>query len=700
MNCALSLLAQAAVQIPKDRIELPDWALIMLGSILLLYVLGLLGLSFYSSGQVQNEEDFLVAGRRLPLFLAWGSLIATWFGAASMSGAAQAARDDGLRGTVLDPWACSFTLILAGLVFAKPLWKMRLLTVADFFRRTYGSKAEIVQCCIQVPSYFGWIAGQYLALASVQEAYFGVQHDLAVFNAVAVTLIITLFGGMWSVTLTDTLQIVVAFIGLLVLGYASFSHLGEGSMFVGFSKFFSHFWGGAGQENFTLMPETKDLAGTALMASVLGWTGTWCTGLFGNIPGQDLQQRIFSAKSAKVAAQACIVSGITYLMFGLIPVSLGLMSNITDPEASQVRILMLMAGRYLSPALAVIFVVSFVSIVVSTATGAVLAPATILGHNVLGRMGWFKHSHLMMERLCVFLISMGGVVLAYSGESVLGLLDLSLSLALVGLFVPLALGLYAKPRGELSAVLAIIFGVSCFFLRYIPEKATWLDALCLISVLFLTLACCEGKVPRKLAFALYAILILPMVVPRVPGVGSAVLSSDARYALTWSVPKSCSGDDATFALVRKHVDQRTTEIMAAENLAKREAREKAKIEAYSETKLAEFRTLVERDAREHLSQFVPADQLDEQVKVATTDGLDQMGYLQLRFSEARVGGFVAKLIEWFFTCSADLYGMFASLMGYLLGQAILKKRGAQAPEFTLYQRLKKNIEPNCMPDPI
>ena len=122
------------------------------------YALFLLGVSIVASRRVKTEEDYVVAGRRLPLSLAWATLMATWFGAATINAAAESAKADGLQGVILDPFACSATLIFAGLFFAKPLWKMGLFTIADFHRQRYGPKAELIGSAIQVPSNFSWPA--------------------------------------------------------------------------------------------------------------------------------------------------------------------------------------------------------------------------------------------------------------------------------------------------------------------------------------------------------------------------------------------------------------------------------------------------------------------------------------------------------------------------------------------------------------
>ena len=437
---------------------------LLLGVVLGIYLTGLLVLSLIARKKVQDEEDYLVAGRRLPLYLAFGTLIATWFGAATMMGSAEAAQEGGLTGDVtLDPFACSATLVLAGLFFAKRLWSMKLFTMADFYRRTYGVKTEIVGACVQVVGYFGWIAAQYVALAGILQAYFGLDPKYGILIAAGVTLFYTMIGGMWSVTLTDTAQIAVAFLGLIVLAAVTYSHMGGGSILAGLDRLLQE----TPDERLRLIPPAS--AGAVVF---LGWGGQWITGLFGNIPGQDLQQRVFAAKDARTASQACILAGIVYFCFGMIPVSLGLASNIVaNPEDIQGGLLPTLAKSFLSPPMAVIFTLALVSIIVSTATSAVLAPATILGHNLVGRLRFAHGRHLLVDRLCVLLCGMGGVALAYRGERILGLLEISLDMALVGLFVPLLFGLFGKPRGELPGLLAIVLGTSVWLGRYLFENA-------------------------------------------------------------------------------------------------------------------------------------------------------------------------------------------------------------------------------------
>lgn len=460
LNGSLWLLA---AEMPEfAEINLPADARWLLGAVILLYLAALFGLSIFATGKVKTEEDYLVAGRSLPLWLAWGTLIATWFGAATMSGAAQAARDEGLMGVILDPIACAATLVFAGLFFAGPMWRLKLLTCGDLYRKTYGGTAETLGAAIQVPAYFGWIAAQYTALGQMQHIYFDIPLEWAILIACLVTLAYTMIGGMWSVTLTDTMQILIAFFGLAVLAYSTYSVVGNGSAWDGFERILS--------ETAEKTPEHLYLWPVA--AGFGAWTayiGTWATGLFGNIPGQDLQQRVFASNSPRTGQLACIFAGILYLAFGLIPVSLGLASRITDPGEISGGILPLLAGKYLNKYMAVVFVVAFTSIVVSTATSAVLAPATLLGHNLLGKLQFFRGRGLVLERSCVFLVSMGGLALAYTGQSIMQLLDLALSLQLVALFVPLSMAIYGRPKSPVSGVAAMLAGAVVFFVYFGAE---------------------------------------------------------------------------------------------------------------------------------------------------------------------------------------------------------------------------------------
>jgi SSS family solute:Na+ symporter len=455
----MPLFAQAALpDFPIDPVA--AW---IIASALIGYLLLLFAVSMAAARRVKTEADYLVAGRQLPLVLVCASLVATWFDAATMFAASGAAREVGLLGIVLTPFAAAGGLVLAGIFFARPLWKLQLFTMADFYRTTYGPTAELVGACIQVPAYFSWVALQYLALARIAELYFGLPVTIGILLVAAITLGYTLTGGLWSVASTDTVQIVVAVGGLLVLTAATLSdeRLGAGDPLRGLAAVFARV-AATHPDHLRFFPVH------ASPAILLGWLAAWATGLFGNLPVQDLQQRVFAAKTAGTAAAACILAGIFYLVCAMLPVTLGLASLVTHPEG-ELDPIGFLAGEYLSTGMLVVFVVAVTSVVISSATSAVLAPATILGHNLLARLPLFGDRPLFRDRSCVALVSLGSVGTALGGTSLMQLLDVSLSIQLVALFVPLVMGVYGRPRGELPAVLSMLLGFAVWLTAFTIE---------------------------------------------------------------------------------------------------------------------------------------------------------------------------------------------------------------------------------------
>lgn len=214
-------------------------------SALTIYALAMLVIGWVAQRRIQSVEDYVVAGRQLPTGLATLTIVATWFGAESLMTTTDEVSQRGLLGAMLDPFGISLCLLIAGLFIAGPVWRLGLLTIPDFFKRRYGKVAEFLSACILVPSYFGWIAAQYLALATLLEQFFGLPIVIGVVGVAALATSYTWMGGMWSVTWTDTVQMLLIVAGLLILGFEILMELGAGSLWQGIATLRSGAeWGG------------------------------------------------------------------------------------------------------------------------------------------------------------------------------------------------------------------------------------------------------------------------------------------------------------------------------------------------------------------------------------------------------------------------------------------------------------------------
>ena len=426
----------------------------------LIYLFVLLGLSLWSREKIRTEEDYLVAGRRLPTTLATFTLFATWFGAGTLMTATDEIRTEGLSVSVMEPYGAGLALIFAGLFFARPLWKMKLLTIGDFFRVRYGKRAEKVAVLAALPGFIGWIAVQLTALSEILRLFFQIPTATGILLSAFVSLIYTVMGGMWSVTLTDSMQLILVLVGLFELAYSVLTGVGGGVFSNGVTRILTE----NSSEILSFFPDTS-------FSGVLTIFGLFCVSALGNIPGQDLNQRIFASKSASIARRACIIAGVAYIVLGTIPVALALSARIVLPEGFDGPTLPALAHLYLGPAMTVLFVLSLLSIILSTITSAILAPASSLAHNVLSQWVSSQRGRIGLAKFSVVLITSLSVIVAFLGPRMFELLEASYTISFVALLSPLFAGLYLKRHAENSAILAMVTGFLVWSVEWFVETS-------------------------------------------------------------------------------------------------------------------------------------------------------------------------------------------------------------------------------------
>jgi Na+/proline symporter len=418
---------------------------------------------------VETEAEYLVANRQVPLWLSVLALLATWFGSSSVIESSSKMYRGGIGEVLLDPIACGATLIFTGCFFAERFWKTQAATVADLFRQQFGPTAERLSCAIQVPSFFLWIGAQFLAMGQLIESALGLPLGLSILLSAAVAWAIVVGGGMWAVTWANSIMILVSLLSMLVLFGATAYGIGQGDAVAGWRRVID----AAPKDHFRI--DTASFEKCLAILSVL------LIGLLGNVPGQDLQQRVASAKSAATARWMCVVGGVLYLLIGSIPLYLGLAARWTfgDGLSESQLPLNAIAARYLSEPFQILLIVGMFSLCLAVAASATLSQASIVSRNVIKPLRGLVRDSAGSEslgdagvgdvlvgdagvwgaRFSVGLVIAGSLAVAYSGESIMELLELSLVLVLVSLFVPMAIALYApskqaRPRVGNSAMIA------------------------------------------------------------------------------------------------------------------------------------------------------------------------------------------------------------------------------------------------------
>ena len=429
-----------------------------------------------------------MADRQVPLWLSVLALLATWFGSSSVIESSSKMYRGGIGEVLLDPIACGLTLIFTGCFFAERFWKTQAATVADLFRQQFGPTAERLSCAIQVPSFFLWIGAQFLAMGQLIESALGLPLGVSILLSAAVAWAIVVGGGMWAVTWANSIMILVSLLSMLVLFGATAYGIGEGDAVAGWSRVID----AAPKDHFRI--DAASFEKCLAILSVL------LIGLLGNVPGQDLQQRVASAKSAATARWMCVVGGVLYLLIGLIPLYLGLAAQWTfgDGLSESQLPLNAIAARYLSEPFQILLIVGMFSLCLAVAASATLSQASIVSRNVIkplrglvrdsagsGTLGdagvWdagVGDAGVWGARFSVGLVIAGSLAVAYSGESIMELLELSLVLVLVSLFVPMAIALYAPSKQARPGVgnSAMIAGFVAWLVGFLFESRIGIPA--------------------------------------------------------------------------------------------------------------------------------------------------------------------------------------------------------------------------------
>src|SRR5215471_564785 len=258
----------------NPRAEPPGAPKAMLLTLVIVYLLITIAIGLWAAKRVKNTADFAIAGRHLPLIMIVTTTFATWFGSETVLGIPAKFVQSGLNSVVEDPFGAGTCLILVGLFFAAKLYKMTLLTISDYYRERFGRVIEVVCSLIIILSYLGWVSAQVTALGLV----FNVLSQGAISPPVGMVigtvsiLAYTLFGGMWSVAVTDFIQMIILVSGLFILAIFAGNQAGGADKVIALA---------VSQDMFRFLPEPS-------FKEVMFFIAAGITMMLGSIPQQDV----------------------------------------------------------------------------------------------------------------------------------------------------------------------------------------------------------------------------------------------------------------------------------------------------------------------------------------------------------------------------------------------------------------------------
>jgi SSS family solute:Na+ symporter len=425
-------------------------------TLVIAYLLVTIAIGLYAAKRVKNSADFAIAGRKLPLAMIVTTTFATWFGSETVLGIPAKFVNSGLNGVVEDPFGAGTCLILVGIFFAGRLYRMNLMTISDYYRERFGRTVEVVCSLIIMLSYLGWVSAQVTALGLV----FNVLSDGAISVPVGMVigvvsiLAYTLFGGMWSVAITDFIQMIILVVGLAILAVFAGNLAGGADKVVALA---------ASKDLFKFWPEPSFKDMVFFFAAAI-------TMMLGSIPQQDVFQRVMSANSESAATKGPVIGGVFYILFAFVPMFLVASALIIMPEQTAAllkedpqKVLPTLVLTQMPFVMQVLFFGALLSAIKSTASATLLAPSVTFVENIWRQFQPHMGDRQELRTMRITVLVFSALVLLYAirmqGTSIYEMVSGAYQVTLVGAFVPLVFGLYWSKATTQGAIFSIVLGL-------------------------------------------------------------------------------------------------------------------------------------------------------------------------------------------------------------------------------------------------
>jgi solute:Na+ symporter, SSS family len=402
---------------------------------------------FYANKKIQGGSDFINAGRNLHPAVNAFALFALWFGSETLFGASSEFAEGGLRNVIEDPFGGILCLLLVGFFYSKRMYRLNVLTIGDLFEMRFGKSIEIIASLLMVISFLGYIAAQLLALAIMLKILLGLSIPMGIVISALIVVMYTMAGGMLAVSLTDFIQSIMIIIGLLaILIYVSVQAGGVNTIF---DSIPDNYW--------KILPEPT-------WTDRINWVAAWCVLGLGSIVSQDIFQRVNSARSEKAAYYSSITGAFIYGIIAFMPMFLLMGIKLLHPEYATGDLqytLPQMVMEKLPLSLKILFFGSVISAILSTCSGAILAPASLLSENIyrpLFHDGEDDQKLLLVTRLSILVVTILAIIISFGSESIYDLVGEASAFGLVSIFLPYTAALFWNYDNKGGAIGSMLLG--------------------------------------------------------------------------------------------------------------------------------------------------------------------------------------------------------------------------------------------------
>nr|WP_326186165.1 sodium:solute symporter family protein [uncultured Oscillibacter sp.] len=419
--------------------------------IVVIYLLVMLFIGWYSSKKITSNTDFMVAGRRLGPFLMAGTLAATEIGGGSSLGVVQ----QGMQNHGLSSAWYIITMGFAFMIltFLAPKFRAATVkTVPEYFRRRYGKSAGIVTAIIMLLPLVGLTAGQFIASAVILSTMLGISYKTAVVVVAVVVTIYSVMGGLWSVTLTDFVQVFLIVICMIIAVPFGLNTAGGWSNVVA----------NVPADTFNMF---KGYTPMGVLSLTIMYVATFTV-------GQEAVSRYYAARDGKAARQGSVLAALVNFIYAFIPAVLGIITlalinmgkfNAADFESVGARYaLPVLAMEVMPSVICGLLFAGIISATMSSSDSDLLGAGSIFANDIYHAVlkpDATSDQVMRVTQIVMCIVGVASMIIAlFNTTSIVNLLMFCFTLRAAGAFFPYVLGHYWKGASLAGTIASLISG--------------------------------------------------------------------------------------------------------------------------------------------------------------------------------------------------------------------------------------------------
>lgn len=408
---------------------------------IIIYFLFMFAMGIYYFFKIKTYDEYLIGSWSIGFWSITGTIISTWCGAAVFIGWVGMGFTVGLSGYFKFALPGILASLLLIFLFAAPLRRQRLYTLADLFGERFGGKSGIVPSILSAFIYsVPTLALQIVGMSTVFTIALGLDMKIGIFLSFALILAFTILGGLPAAIVTDAIQSFILLIGIVVLFIATVIYGG------GFSNIINH------TPIEMISPVGPfGLVEVLLFALSVGpfymvWQSTW--------------QRIFAAKSEKVAKRAGVTGFVIAGAISILPYSIGVIARQFAPANMDPDLLFsYVTVELLPPYIGGIVLVGLLAALMTGADSFILQGSSNLARDLYFRIYNPKATEKQLmsaARWSVVIISVLGLGIAYLLTDIVTLYQWALRLTATVMILPFLATMFWKRTTKKGVVWSMV----------------------------------------------------------------------------------------------------------------------------------------------------------------------------------------------------------------------------------------------------